>query len=241
MTANPLGAQPYSTKAETLYSRAKTFSYGRSYLEKHLSRGPEVEKESTPTNQVHALQLMDKRTGYWMEAWINRGEYYLRNSEWQTAARMRYMIAPVSSPIVQCVCGETLANAQFVVHALGCHKVKGATAATRHKMVKEVFTRILKKYGFCPDLHEPRFSDGKGPDVCFAMGSKLCVVDVTICNPLAPSYVEAELKTPGKTLESTEEKKGESARGHGGEPKCKLFPFGLHGVRSRGERDNAVS
>ena len=172
MTANLLGAQPYSTQAETLYSRAKTFSYGRSYLEKHLSRGPEVEKESTPTNQVHALQLMDKRTGYWMEAWRNRGEYYLRDSEWQTAARMRYMIAPVSSPVVQCVCGETLANAQFVVHALDCHKVKGATAATRHKMVKEVFTRILKKYGFCPDLHEPRFSDGKGPDVCFAMGTK---------------------------------------------------------------------
>ena len=145
------------------------------------------------------------------------------------------MIAPVSSPIVQCICGETLANAQYVVHALDCHKVKEATAATRHKMVKEVFTRILKKYGFCPDLHEPRFSDGKGPDVCFAMGSKLCVVDVTICNPLAPSYVEAELKTPGKTLESTEAKKGEVHGDMAASRNVSFFPlaFTVFGVAGK--------
>ena len=76
------------------------------------------------------------------------------------------------------------------------------------KNLGHILTAVDPRYGFCPDLHEPQFSDGKGPDVCFAMRSKLCIVDVTICNPLAPSYVEAERKTPGKTLESVETKKG---------------------------------
>jgi hypothetical protein len=41
----------------------------------------------------------------------------------------------------------------------------------------------------------------KGPDVCFQLRDELVLVDVTIVNPLAPSYVEAEAESPGTTLQ----------------------------------------
>ena len=120
-----------------------------------------MRKETSELHDVHSLQLMDKRTRNWTEVRRNRGEYFMRDAEWQTAMRMRYLVAPISDPFAQCECGDILSNKDFVVHALDCSKVKGDTVATRHKLVKNAFAHLLRQYGFTPDNHEPRFSDGR--------------------------------------------------------------------------------
>ena len=209
MTGDLLGTKPFAQQAATLYSRTKAEVLGcmerrRSALTRYEESKSAVRKETSELHNVHSLQLMDKRTRNWTEARRNRGEYFMRDAEWQTAMRMRYLIAPTSDPFAQCECGDILSNKDFVVHALDCNKVKGDTAATRHKLVKNAFVHLLRQYGFTPDNHEPRFSAGQGPDVCFMLGGKICLVDVTVVNPLAPSYVKAEWVAPGNTLERVE-------------------------------------
>ena len=71
----------------------------------------------------------------------------MRDSEWETAARLRYLVSPTSEPELQCVCGATLRNEDFCVHALDCKKVRGKTQASRHKVVKETFRNLLINYG----------------------------------------------------------------------------------------------
>jgi hypothetical protein len=96
------------------------------------------------------------------------------------------------------------------VHALDCNKVRGYTWATRHAHVKRVFRKLLVSYGFHPDAHEPRFDAGSGPDVCFQLGDSLALVDVTIVNPLAETYVDAEAREPGRTLRRADDGKDAS-------------------------------
>ena len=129
----------------------------------------------------------------------------MRDPQWETAARLRYLVAPTSEPELQCVCGATLRNEEFCVHALDCKKVKGKTQASRHKEVKEAL-----HYGFKPDLCEPRFDNCRGPDICFQLGKKLALVDVTVVDLLASSYVDKEAATPSHTLRLAEVNKRRS-------------------------------
>lgn len=93
------------------------------------------------------------------------------------------------------------------MHALDCNKVRGYTWASRHALVKRTFRQLLGQYGFHPDVAEPRFADGSGPDICFQLGTRLMLVDVTIVNPLAPTYVATEAISPGHTLAQADAKK----------------------------------
>ena len=98
----------------------------------------------------------------------------------------------------------------------------GYTWATRHALVKKTFMKILREYGFNPDPHEPRFKDGKGADVLFQIEDTIVIVDVTIVNPLADSYVEAEALTPGSCLAAAD---GRKDRVHGGEAEVRRMEF----------------
>jgi hypothetical protein len=95
-----------------------------------------------------------------------------------------------------------------VVHALDCNKVRGYTWASRHALVKKVLKNVLRQYGFLPDNREPRFN-GVGPDVCFLLGTTLIIVDVSVVNPLADSYVTAEAQAAGATLAAAEDRKND--------------------------------
>ena len=95
----------------------------------------------------------------------------MRDPQWETTARLRYLVAPTSEPELQCVCGATLRNEEFCVHALDC-KVKGKTQASRHKEVKEAFRNLLVHYGFKPDLCEPRFDNGRGAEHLLPTGTE---------------------------------------------------------------------
>jgi hypothetical protein len=102
------------------------------------------------------------------------------------------------------VCREAFDPRGFAIHALSCKKVSGYSAASRHAHVKNMFKYVLRQYGFNPDHAEPRFSNGKGPDVIFQLGGVMTMVDVTIRNPLAETYVDKEVASPGRTLEVAE-------------------------------------
>ena len=165
------------------------------------------EKITSSMESVLVNQLHNKMSRSWMEALPNLAEYLMRPAEWEVAMRMRYLIAPTSWTEVQCKCGESFRNTDFVVHSLNCKRVKGHTSASRHHIVKSSFISLLRRYGFSPDVHEPRFDNGRGPDICFLLGNELTLVDVTVVNPLAPSYVEKEAKFPGSTLQKAEAQK----------------------------------
>ena len=57
----------------------------RSALTRYEESKSAVRKETSELHDVHSLQLMDKRTRNWTEARRNRGEYFMRDAEWQTA------------------------------------------------------------------------------------------------------------------------------------------------------------
>jgi hypothetical protein len=162
---------------------------------------------SSPLDVVHLRMLHAKGSRLWLECRPNRPEYLMRRSEWETAARLRYLIPPTEDARPMCVCGRQCTRADFVVHALDCNKVRGYTWASRHARVKRTFSSLLRAYGFHPDAHEPRFDGGSGPDVCFQLGDNLVLVDVTVVNPLASSYVEAEARAPGHTLAGADARK----------------------------------
>ena len=79
---------------------------------------------------------------------------------------------------------------------------------------------------------EPRYDEGKGPDLLFQMGHQLVMVDVTIANPLDPSYVEMESKAPGNTLVRAEATKHKTYGSLAATRGMKLFPlaFSAFGV-----------
>lgn len=161
-----------------------------------------------PLNFVHERQLKAPGSRLWLECRPNRPEYMMRQTEYETALRARFLLPPDNDDAPSCVCSTQMAANQFVVHALDCKHVSGYTWASRHAHVKEVFKNVLRQYGFLPDHAEPRFfGNGKGPDVCFSLGSKLVLVDVTVVNPLADSYVIAESLEPGVTLRNAELRK----------------------------------
>ena len=107
----------------------------------------------------------------------------MRDPQWETAARLRYLDDPNSEPDLQCVCGATLRNEEFCVHALDCKKVKGKTQASRHNEVKESFTDLLAHYGW------------------------IVLVNVRVVNPLTPSYVDREAAERSHTLSMDEANK----------------------------------
>ena len=214
-TADFLGSIPFEHKAQDMQVKAKNALHGIApgISAKDLRRNlcaAALGNAPTATQLVCMRQIQNVHSTKWMSILPNRPEYYMRDPQWETAARLRYLVAPTSEPELQCVCGATLSNEEFCVHALDCKKVKGKTQASRHKESKETFRNLLVHYGFNPDLHEPRFDNGRGPDICFHLGRKIVLVDVTVVIPLAPSYVEKEAAEPSHTLRMAEANKRRS-------------------------------
>ena len=108
-------------------------------------------------------QIQNVHSTRWMSVLPNRTEYYMRDPQWKTAARLRYLVAPTTEPELQCVCGATLSNEEFCVHALDCKKVKGKIQASRHKEVKEAFRNLLVHYHSGPGtMGSTRTSTSRG-------------------------------------------------------------------------------
>ena len=148
---------PFEHKAEGMQAKAKCVLQGlpqgqstkdqrRSLCEAALLKGPST------TQLVCMRQIQNVHSTKWMNAWPNRPEYYMWDPQWETTARLRYLVARTSEPELQCVCGATLRNEEFCVHALDCKKVKGKTQASRHKEVKEAFRNLLIHYASNPKV-----------------------------------------------------------------------------------------
>jgi len=162
-----------------------------------------------PLHKVHNRIIASPTSRLWLDCRPNRAEYMMRRVEYEVALRARYLLPPSTDPFPECVCGKSCPQNEFVVHALDCKSVSGYTWASRHAHVKRVFKSVLRQYGFLPDATEPRFMKGGtcGPDVCFLLGGTLVLVDVTVVNPLAPSYVDKEVEDAGSALQDAEARK----------------------------------
>lgn len=185
-------------RAGVLPQRALVEKYLREVLGDDPSRGL-----TTSTAKVHFASLFSKASRLWLEGRPNRPEYLMRKVEWETAFRIRYLLPNSNEGNPSCVCGATPGRQDFVVHALTCNKVSGFTWASRHALLKVALKKVLRQYGFRPDEREPRFG-GEGPDVCFMLGDRPVLVDVTVVCPLATSYVDSEAANPGSTLRTAE-------------------------------------
>ena len=106
------------------------------------------------------------------------------------------------------------------------------TQSSRHKGVKETFRNLLIQYGFTPDLVESRFDNGRGPDIYFLPGKRLVLVDVTVVNPLAHSYVDKEAAEPSFTVMQAERLKRRTHEEMAGARGIGFFPlaFTTYGV-----------
>jgi hypothetical protein len=212
---NPTEATPQHAKVEAFLK------------ERFTSWQSNLQPSTSAREKVLFTQLATKGSRLWLECRPNRGEHFMRKTDWETALRARYLTPPSNDETLSCVCGHQCPAADFVVHALDCNKVTGYTWASRHAHVKRVFKSVLRQYGFCPDRNEPRFENGKGPDVCFLLGSTLTLVDVTIVNPLAPTYVEAEALCPGTTLAAAEARKDDTHQCAAGSRRMSFYPLAL--------------
>jgi hypothetical protein len=145
----------------------------------------------------------------WLSVRPSRAEYMMRKSEWQSAARLRLLMPPLNDPHPSCVCGQACSWDKFVVHALDCKHVTGYTRTNRHNLIRDTFKKVLRTHGFTPETKEPRLFDGctTGPDILFQVGSEFVLIDVSVVNPLAPSYVEHEARFPNYVFDLKERDK----------------------------------
>ena len=196
---------------------------------------------ASPVARVHASLLLDVGSRRWLECYPSRAEYAMRRMEYEIALRARYLLPPSNEETHYCVCGRQFEPELFVVHALDCNKVRGYTWASRHALVKRVFKSVLRQYGFNPDEAEPRFfGGGTGPDVCFLLGGRLTLVDVVVTNPLADTYVDAELASPGATLLRAEKEKDRRSIAPSEVRRMDFFPLALTTFGNLGPRSTAL-
>jgi hypothetical protein len=177
------------------------------FIQNTLGDDPAATFDS-PLARVHSRALCEKQSKAWLRALPNRPEYSLSDRDWMAAVRCRYLVPPTNEAHPSCVCGLMCDQSTFVVHALTCNKVRGFTRASRHTLLKKAFKSVIRKYGYRPDEHEPRFGDnGEGPDIAFEFADSLLLVDVSAVCPLAASYVVAEDAQPGTLLIQAEREK----------------------------------
>ena len=236
-TADFLGTIPFEDKAEDMQAIAVNALQGQppgtpAREQRHAYRAAAMDKAPSATHLVCMRQIQNTHSTKWMNAWPNRPEYYMRDPEWETAARLRYMVAPTSEPEIQCVCGAALKNEEFCVHTMDCKKVRGKHKPLATRGSRKLSAYLLIQYGFSPDLVEPRFDNGRGPDICFLLGRKLVLVDVTVVNPLAPSYVDREAAEPSFTVRQAERLKRRTHEEMAGAREMDFFPlaFTTYGV-----------
>ena len=97
-TADFLGTIPFEHKAEEIQAKAKNALQGRpqgmsakeqrrNLCEAALGKAP------TATQLVCMRQTQNIHSTKWVNAWPNRPEYYMRDPQWETAARLRYLVA----------------------------------------------------------------------------------------------------------------------------------------------------
>ena len=234
-----LAPMAYRASYDGVFNLAQARSQ-KDFIEEHLTslRAGMLSSSTAAIHSVHMAYFLDKGSRLWMECRPNRAEYFMRQVYFQMALRARYLLAPSNEPLTTCVCGHQSPSSSFVVHGLDCNRVRGYTWATRHALVKRVFKYVLRQYGFNLDETEPRFfENGPAPDVCFALGASLALVDVAVTNPLADSYADAESREPGFALRRTEEDKKKRYGSKSSVRDMQFFPlvlstFGTLGVDS---------
>jgi hypothetical protein len=100
--------------------------------------------------------------------------------------------------ICACSCGMRLSQRELAIHALGCTKVVGTNASSRHAAVKETIIHYCKRNGI-PTSDEPVvYHDGistKRCDIRIVLPTEDVYVDVTIANAACKSYAGKSLST----------------------------------------------
>ena len=117
-----------------------------------------------------------------------------------------------------CDCGAILESAKADEHAIGCTRLHGANASSRHAAVRDTINKFCRVHGF-PSQIEPAISGGLRADLllCFGPSAPL-YVDIVLPNPLCASHrgkSSAELEKEKDKLKQG--KYSEAVRAIGGE------------------------
>lgn len=148
----------------------------------------------------------------------------------QLVTRTRLELRPLDHSQAKCQkCKANLRGQEGQYHGLHCNNSRRIFG---HDQVVQVLKAVIRSASGA-SLVEPRevpgWGDRRHPDLEVQMGPMTCLIDVTIVDPLAPSYFQGVAKslTPGLTAQQAEQKKKNKYDGLARAQHCTFFPFAV--------------
>lgn len=107
----------------------------------------------------------------------------------QAAVQLRLRYRPATEKtLVKCICGFTASPSDIELHAPGCHGGKHNHLTERHSTTQTELSNIARSVGVKCVL-EPQLNGKKRADAELHLLTGPLLVDFTICNESAPSYI----------------------------------------------------
>ena len=150
-------------------------------------------------------------------SWLNATDCETKNQNGYVGAlqlRLRWH-PPVSKTKVKCPCGYFTTPDELESHAAGCRGARGNDLTDRHREMQIELNRLAKECGV-PCTLEPTLEGMKRADAELILLEGPLLVDFTVCNESAPSYV----KLSSEQLQSRVDAKKQAhyKNGHDGVP-----------------------
>jgi hypothetical protein len=144
-------------------------------------------------SQARILSLRGRHAGAWLTTLPTNQATTMHDEAFRIAMRFRLDLPPAERMPRWCACGYDLREDPW--HHLSCQKLKATTITHRHDMVVQCSALWIKRAGGAA-MVEPRQLDRSSnchPDIDAVCGARRTLVDVTVCHPTAPSYVQLGL------------------------------------------------
>ena len=195
----------------------------------------EMEVMSNNTKKARWNAVQAPHAGLWISTAPSHHLFQLTDENFKTAARIRLGMMPHDG-IRTCQCGTSLIGDPY--HFLNCSLLLG-TSTVRHNIILQALIRVAAT------LHtlvttEPMIDhiDDSRTDALFMFRAKPAMIDVTVVNPLANSYIQEAQSTLG-AAKKREKDKNRKYLQRAIEAKMLFFPFVMEATGGLGPQAEA--
>ena len=123
-------------------------------------------------------------------SWLLYSQHVYCDDTWRIAAAMRLGLPIRREPNIVCRCGKKVATETFSDHVMACQHLVGVTSLHRHNAVQYAMENVLHAHGL-PTAAVPvgyHSETAKRPDFLIITKRRTICVDVSVVQPVAPTY-----------------------------------------------------
>ena len=188
-------------------------------MRNQITGSPSVEHNAE--EQARWVAVSAQHAGLWITTTPSHYLFRITSEHYRTAARIRLGLAP-HEDIRTCQCGWSLTHEPL--HFLNCKHLFGHNTL-RHNRVVNTLTRVaLMLHTEVMTEQVVDHKDGSRVDAVFFFRAKPAMIDVTVVNPLANTYVP-KAAVPLGAAKFRERQKNQKYEDRAREAKALFFPF----------------